>query len=153
MIITLVESVFGDTCSFDAPSDISVVCGPGSDLVSADLDSNPACARITPQYIECSFDANVIADDFDSVEVSCRGSTQEALSLSLDWDPKSMRCTSSSFGTELAGLGYGVLMWQTCDPFRNFAIKMPLHSSVLLLHLLCTRTSPRYAQLHVSIAM
>ncbi len=57
-----------------------------------------------------------------TVEVSCRSLTREALSLSVDWDPKNMQCTRpiSSSGTELTILSYGIWMRQTWNHIREF---------------------------------
>lgn len=121
---SLGDSIYGDVCSFDSPSDISVYCGSGSELVSADLDSIPTCTRVSPQTYECITDANELANilAFQAVvlSVTCRGSTREALALTVDWDPKSMQCTTSSLGSELATVSYNALIWQTCTPLQDY---------------------------------
>jgi len=119
------ESLYGDSCVFDAPSQITVSCG-GGNLVSTDLDATPACTRISASAYDCQLDANNLAQQpvpAISVSISCQGSTREDLTIDVLWDPMNMECTQSivGSGTSLASVGLGLQVYQTCSPFREFA--------------------------------
>lgn len=119
------ESFFGDSCEFDAPSQINVRCGDNGAIVSEALESTPSCVRSGTGTFECVMDANALASlelPVLSTFVSCRGATREALALNISWDPQSMSCTASanSPGTELATVGYGLASYQTCDPVQEY---------------------------------
>jgi hypothetical protein len=121
-----IESPFGDTCTFDAPSQITVSCGEEGEMVSEDLDSTASCTRVDAGTFECFVDANALASlelSAISVLVSCRGSTRESLAVDVSWDPQSMECTESPVnpGNEAATIGYNLAVYQTCIPPQEYA--------------------------------